>query len=204
MRVFAIGVSATQYSCQMPSGITALQCSEAALMMPLFHACGTVSLPCEWASSAIRSVSVMPPQRVTSGCTRSTWARSISSRKPHHVASCSPAVIADVDRVGELGVRLVLVRLERLLEPVDADLLVLARDLDRALRVGDVAEARVDHDLDAVARRPPWRPPRGRRPASSPCPSGPQPSLTAVKFCSFSAVIASVTSSVVSGISIEA
>ena len=35
-------------------------------------------------------------------------------------------------------------------------------------------------------------------------PSGPQPSLTAVKFCSFSAVIASVTSSVVSGISIEA
>ena len=49
---------------------------------------------------------------------------------------------ADVDGVGELGVRLVLVRLERLLEPVDAELLELARDLDRRLRVGDVAEAR--------------------------------------------------------------
>ena len=85
-------MSATQYSCQIPSGMTALQWSEAALMIPLFQACGTVSLPCECASSAMRSVSVMPPQRVTSGCTRSTWARSISSRKPHHVASCSPAV----------------------------------------------------------------------------------------------------------------
>ena len=35
-------------------------------------------------------------------------------------------------------------------------------------------------------------------------PSGPQPSLTAVKLCSRSAVTASVTSAVVSGISIEA
>ena len=65
--LFAIGVSATQYSCQTPSGMTALQCSDAALMMPLFQACGTVSLPCECASSAIRSVSVIPPHRVTSG-----------------------------------------------------------------------------------------------------------------------------------------
>ena len=40
---------------------------------------------------------------------------------------------ADVDRVGELGVRLVLVGLERLLEPEDADLLELARDADRLL-----------------------------------------------------------------------
>ena len=58
---------------------------------------------------------------------------------------------ADVDRVGELGVRLVLVRLERLLHPVDPDLLELAGDLDRRLRVRDVAEPGVDHDLDAVA-----------------------------------------------------
>src|SRR4029079_150516 len=58
---------------------------------------------------------------------------------------------ADVDRVSELGVRLVLIRLERLLHPVDADLLDLASDLDRALGVRDVAEAGVDHDLDAVA-----------------------------------------------------
>ena len=37
----------------------------------------------------------------------------------------------DVDRVRELGVGLVLVRLERLLEPEDAELLELARDPDR-------------------------------------------------------------------------
>ena len=57
----------------------------------------------------------------------------------------------EVDRVGELGVGLVLVRLERLLEPVDAELLELARDADRRRGVGDVAEPGVDHDLDAVA-----------------------------------------------------
>jgi len=64
-----IGVSATQYSWKRASGITALHWSDAALMMPLFHACGTVSTPCSRASSAIRSHSVMPPQRVTSGWT---------------------------------------------------------------------------------------------------------------------------------------
>ena len=100
---------------------------------------------------AIRSISVMPPQRVTSGWIRSTWPRSISSRKPQRVASCSPAAIVQVDGVGELGVGLVLVRLERLLEPVDAELLELARDADRGRRVGDVAEPGVDQDLDAVA-----------------------------------------------------
>ena len=56
-----------------------------------------------------------------------------------------------VDCVRELGVGLVLVRLERLLEPVDAELLELARDADRGGRVGDVAEPGVDHDLDAVS-----------------------------------------------------
>ena len=56
-----------------------------------------------------------------------------------------------VDRVRELGVGLVLVRLERLLEPVDAELLELAGDADRRGRVGAVAEAGVDQDLDAVA-----------------------------------------------------
>jgi len=43
-------VSATQYSCQIPSGITALQCSDAALMIPLFHAWGTVATPREKAA----------------------------------------------------------------------------------------------------------------------------------------------------------
>ena len=57
----------------------------------------------------------------------------------------------EIDRVCELGVGLVLVRLERLLEPVDAELLELARDADRRRRVRDVAEPGVDHDLDAVA-----------------------------------------------------
>ena len=57
---------------------------------------------------------------------------------------------ADVDGVGELGVRLVLVGLERLLEPEDAELLELARDADRRLRVGDVAVPGVDQDV-AVA-----------------------------------------------------
>ena len=79
-------------------------------MIPLFHACGTVSTPCSRASSAIRSSSVMPPQRVTSGWTRSTWPRSISSRKPHTRRVLLAGGDADVDRVGELGVRLVLVR----------------------------------------------------------------------------------------------
>ena len=87
---------------------------------------------------------------------------------------------ADVDRVGELGVRLVLVRLERLLEPVDAELLELARDADRGLRVGDVAEARRRSGCRR-RRRPPSRPRRGARRASGSLPSGPQPSLTAVK-----------------------
>ena len=51
-----------------------------------------VATPRERASSAMRRVSVMPPQRVTSGWTTSTCARSISSRNPHLVTSCSPAV----------------------------------------------------------------------------------------------------------------
>ena len=50
-------------------------------------------------------------------------------------------------------VRLVLVRLERLLEPVDAEPLELAGDPDRGRGVGHVAEPGVDHDLDAVAPR---------------------------------------------------
>src|SRR3954452_25572736 len=58
---------------------------------------------------------------------------------------------ADVDRVRELRVRLVLVGLERLLEPEDADLLELAGDVDRDLGVAAVTEPGVDEDL-AVAR----------------------------------------------------
>ena len=58
---------------------------------------------------------------------------------------------ADVDRVGELGVGLVLVGQERLLEPEDAELLERARDADRRLRVVAVAEAGVDQDRHAVA-----------------------------------------------------
>ena len=88
----------------------------------------------------------MPPQRVTSGWTTSTWPRSTSSRKPQRVASSSPAAIAHVDGVGELRVSLELVRLERLLEPVNAELLELARDADRPAGIGAVAEAGVDQD----------------------------------------------------------
>ncbi len=44
----------------------------ASRLMPDFQACGTVSQPCSRANAAIRSHSVMPPQRVTSGWTRST------------------------------------------------------------------------------------------------------------------------------------
>ena len=94
---------------------------------------------------------MIPPQRVTSGWTRSTWPRSISSRKPHTRRVLLAGGDADVDGVRELGVRLVLVGLERLLEPVDAELLELARDADRRLRVGDVAVPGVDQDV-AVAR----------------------------------------------------
>ena len=56
-----------------------------------------------------------------------------------------------VDRVGELRVRLVRVRDERLLEPADPELLELARDADRLLRVLLVPEAGVDQDVDPVA-----------------------------------------------------
>ena len=72
---------------------TAFTCSEAALMIPLFQACGTTATPCSSASAAIRIISVIPPHRVTSGWIRSTCPRSISSRKPQRVASCSPAAI---------------------------------------------------------------------------------------------------------------
>ena len=57
----------------------------------------------------------------------------------------------EIDGVGKLGVRLQLVRLERLLQPVDAKLLKLAGDPDGALRIGAVAEAGVDQDVDLVA-----------------------------------------------------
>ena len=56
-------------------------------------------------------------------------------------------------RVGELGVGLELVGLEGLLEPVDAELLELARHADRAVGIGAVAEAGVDQDLHLVAGR---------------------------------------------------
>ena len=46
-------------------GYMALMIPIIALMIPLFHAWGTVATPREYASSAMRSVSVMPPQRVT-------------------------------------------------------------------------------------------------------------------------------------------
>ena len=156
-------------------------------MMPLFQACGTVSTPRSRASSAMRSSSVMPPQRVTSGWTRSTWPRSISSRKPQQRRVLLAGGDADVDRVGELGVGLVLVGLERLLEPEDAELLELARDADRRLRVGDVAEAGVDQDRRRRRRRPPSPRRRGATSCVGSLPSGPQPSLTAVKPCSRSA-----------------
>ena len=69
------------------------------------------------------------------------------------MASCSPAAIRSSTAVGQLGVRLDLVRLERLLEPVDAELLELPGHGDRLLRVGAVGEPGVDHDRDAVTGR---------------------------------------------------
>ena len=60
---------------------------------------------------------------------------------------------ADLDRVGELGVRLVLVRLERLLEPEDAELLEPAGDADRLLRIG--ARSRGPASIRIVTPSPP-------------------------------------------------
>ena len=100
----------------------------------------------------------MPPQRVTSGWTRSTWPRSISSRKPQSVVSCSPAATRISTASASSRVGLVLVRLERLLEPEDAELLELRARRRSPLRVGAVAEARVDQDRRRP-RRPPRRPP---------------------------------------------
>src|SRR4051794_34993317 len=58
---------------------------------------------------------------------------------------------ADVDRVRQLGVGLVLVGQEGLLEPEDiVHLLQLAGDADRALRVVDVPVAGVDQDRDGA------------------------------------------------------
>jgi hypothetical protein len=51
---------------------------------------------------------------------------------------------ADSDSVGQFRVRLEFVRLERLLEPVDADFLELARHTDGAGRIGSVSETRID------------------------------------------------------------
>src|SRR6185436_4349981 len=59
---------------------------------------------------------------------------------------------ADVDRVRELRVRLVLVRLEGLLQPEDPELLELARDADRGLRIVPVAETGVDQDVGLACR----------------------------------------------------
>ena len=90
---------------------------------------------------------------------------------------------ADVDRVGELGVGLVLVGLERLLEPEDAELLELARDADRRLRVVAVAEAGVDQDRDRARRAASTAAAASSTSWSASAPSGPQPSFTAVKPC---------------------
>src|SRR6187401_410309 len=56
-----------------------------------------------------------------------------------------------IDGVGKLGVRVKLVRLEWLLQPVDAKLLQRSRDPDGALCIGAVAEAGVDQDVHRVA-----------------------------------------------------
>ena len=111
-------------------------------MMPLFHACGTVSLPWEYGELG-------DAERLgDAAAARHVGLHEVDVGAVDQLAEAPPGRVllagrdADVDRVRELGVGLVLVGLERLLEPVDADLLVLARDLDRRLRVGDVAEAR--------------------------------------------------------------
>ena len=72
-----------------------------------------------------------PTAALTSGCTRSTWPRSINSAEAPASRVLLPGGNADLDRVGELGIGLVLIRFERLLQPEDPDLLELPRDADR-------------------------------------------------------------------------
>ena len=57
----------------------------------------------------------------------------------------------DVDGIGELRVRLVLIGLKRLFDPEDAKLLEGTGDLDRRLRVAAVSETRVDQHGHLVA-----------------------------------------------------
>ena len=89
---------------------------------------------------------------------------------------------ADVDGVGELGVRLVLVR-ARTAPRARRRRAARARGRRRiaVFGVGAVAEAGVDQDRRRPRRPPRRRPARARGRASASAPSGPQPSFTAVK-----------------------
>src|ERR1700704_4370699 len=60
---------------------------------------------------------------------------------------------ANRDAVGELGVGLEFIRLERLLQPVNPDLLELASDADRAPRIGAITETGIDQNLDTISGR---------------------------------------------------
>ena len=120
-------------------------------MIPLFQACGTSATPC---SSRERR----DPQHLGDpAAPRDVGLDQVDVAALDQLAEAPAGRVLlagrdrDVDRVRQLGVGLVLVRLERLLEPVDAELLELARDADRDVRVGDVAEPGVDQDLDAVS-----------------------------------------------------
>ena len=118
-----MGVSAMQYSWKSASGSTAFTCSDAALMIPLFHACGTVSTPC-------RAGELGDAQHLgDAAAARDVGLDEVDVAALDQLAEAPERRVllaggdADVDRVGELGVGLVLVGQERLLEPEDAELL---------------------------------------------------------------------------------
>src|SRR5699024_2477950 len=59
---------------------------------------------------------------------------------------------ANADGIGELRIRVEFIRLERLLEPVNAELLELARHTDRTLRIGSIPETRIDQNFGIAGR----------------------------------------------------
>ena len=144
-----IGVSATQYSWKYAVSSTALRCSDAALMTPLFHACGTHGYRLAFGLAR-------DPERFgQAAAARHVGLNDIDVAALDQFAKAPARCLflagrnAHVDGIGEFRISLEFVGLERLLEPVNADFLELACDADRPLGIGAVAETRIDQDLDA-------------------------------------------------------
>ena len=106
----------------------------------------TTGRPRSAASEAIFIASVKPPQRVRSTWTTSILPTSMSCRNDFRSLSSSPAAIRNGGGGRELGVALVVVGQERLLEPEQVVLLERPGALDGGLGVVD--EAGVDHQVE--------------------------------------------------------